>query len=284
MVQANSLDWSKLSQGGQEILSQALNLSRAELSLNSQQGHINLTEEKMKEFKINLARLESGEPLAYILGNWPFMGLELKIQPKLLVPRPETEWWVMEYLLPRVLETKPQILADIGCGPGTIGLGISHKLAAAGIHLKRLIMVDADPVAIKMTQINWDNLGLKQTQMNLILESANDFISWLPTDHEHRPSIIISNPPYLDAAENDSALNGGENHLALFAPNKGLFPYFSLIQGLNQAKWSGELWLEIDPRRVIELKTFISEQSRIVKSDFLPDQFGRLRVLNLILE
>lgn len=141
-------------------------------------------------FLANCARRAAGEPLAYLVGRKEFFGLELQVDPRVLVPRPDTETlveWALEVLHGR---TSPRVI-DLGTGSGAIALAIQHARPDA-----RVEAVDRSADALQVAAANAAALDLP-----VRLRQA----SWL--DGAPGPyDLIVSNPPYV--AEGDPHLPG----------------------------------------------------------------------------
>jgi release factor glutamine methyltransferase len=127
----------------------------------------------------------SGEPLAYIVGHKEFHGIDLMVDPRVLVPRPDTETlvdWAIELLAER---DSPQVI-DLGTGSGAIALAIKHSVPQA-----RVTATDASSDALDVARSNAQRLGLQV-----------DFgqRSWLD-GAAGRYDLIVSNPPYIREAD-----------------------------------------------------------------------------------
>ena len=137
-------------------------------------------------------RRAGGEPLAYIVGSKEFFGLSLHVDPRVLVPRPDTETLV-EWSL-AVLEmpglTPPFKVLDLGTGSGAIALAIAHSLKAADREAQ-VTAVDASADALNVARENARRLGLAV----VFIES-----SWLQ-QVDGRFQLIASNPPYIASAD-----------------------------------------------------------------------------------
>src|SRR5207248_4927658 len=81
-------------------------------------------------FEAMLVRRESGEPLQYVLGSWAFRSLELMVDPRVLIPRPETEQ-VVEVALGEIRRHRRPVVADLGTGSGAIALSVVAEVAGA---------------------------------------------------------------------------------------------------------------------------------------------------------
>lgn len=136
-------------------------------------------------FLANCERRAAGEPLAYIVGHKEFHGVDLRVDRRVLVPRPDTETlveWAIELLRPRGL---PRVI-DLGTGSGAIALALKMSLPDG-----RVEGADVDPGALAVARSNAARLGL-----------AVDFRqnSWLD-GALGRYDLIVSNPPYIAAGD-----------------------------------------------------------------------------------
>jgi release factor glutamine methyltransferase len=136
-----------------------------------------------------------GEPIQYVLGHWPFRSLDLDLDSRVLIPRPETEELVglaFDELMTRRLPEL--VIVDLGCGSGAIGLSLLFELRQLGVHAN-LIAVDSSRDALDVTRAN----AAKHD-----LEVATVHSSWfdaLDTSLLGRADLIVANPPYVSAAE-----------------------------------------------------------------------------------
>jgi release factor glutamine methyltransferase len=134
-----------------------------------------------EEFIRLCERRAGGEPLAYILGHKEFFGLELAVDPRVLVPRPDTETlveWALEVL---ALRSAPRVI-DLGTGSGAIALAIKHRRPDALVEA-----VDASAGALDVARRNAQALGL-----DILLRQD----CWLG-GAQARYDLVVSNPPYV---------------------------------------------------------------------------------------
>ncbi len=153
------------------------------------------------------ARRAGGEPLAYLVGEKEFYGLPLKVDPRVLVPRPETELlvdWSLELL--RGL-AEPSVI-DLGTGSGAIALAIKRHCPGA-----RVEAVDESEGALAVAQANAQALGAE------VLFTRS---SWLTGKDGHRYHLIVSNPPYVAEQDEHLAALAHEPRSALAAGPDGL--------------------------------------------------------------
>lgn len=131
-----------------------------------------------------LARRESREPLAYVLGEWGFRRLTLKTDARALVPRPETELVVERALGLLEGAERPRVL-DVGVGSGAIALALKDERPDA-----RVTGVDESEDAISLARENAERLGLDVDLRRGGLEAAAE--GW---------DLVVSNPPYVDTLD-----------------------------------------------------------------------------------
>lgn len=160
------------------------------------------------------ARRVSGEPLAYLLGEWDFCGLTLKVTPDVLIPRADTERLCeLATACARTWET-PRVL-DLCCGSGCIGLAILAAVPSA-----RCISADLSEGALAVTRDNARTLGLSPRSICMRADALAAPHAKLNGFH-----VMVCNPPYITAsemAELDHSVADYEPHLALYGGTDGL--------------------------------------------------------------
>jgi release factor glutamine methyltransferase len=195
------------------LLAHALGLTRTQLHARL---HDPLPPSNWLAFQAALERRADREPLAYILGLKPFYDLELAVDPRVLVPRPETE-----HLVERALALAPDLpgyptltVADVGTGSGALALTLARHLPCAVIYA-----TDCQPDALAVARANASALGLTD-RVHLV---ASDLLAALRV----RFSLIVANLPYIPRAalpnlapeisrhEPPSALDGGPDGLVI---------------------------------------------------------------------
>ena len=158
----------------------------------------------------------AGEPLQYIIGHWPFRSLDLDVDERVLIPRPETEELVDVALreLVRLDVVAPAIL-DLGCGSGAIGLALLDELRSRGLAAS-LVAVDESLDALAVARRN----ALKHHLHAVSFVHSTWFEQLDPTLEGHF-DLIVSNPPYVGERElNDlDPVLGFEPRGALVAPD-----------------------------------------------------------------
>lgn len=137
-----------------------------------------------------------GEPLQYVFGHWPFRTLDLDLDPRVLIPRPETEELVGVALaeLARGVALTPLIM-DLGCGSGAIGLSLLDELRTRGVQAS-LIAVDESDGALEVARRNARKHDLRA--VSFVRSSWFDEVD--PT-LRGRVDLVVANPPYVSEAE-----------------------------------------------------------------------------------
>jgi release factor glutamine methyltransferase len=163
----------------------------------------NLPPEIRKVFFEFANRRRAGEPIAYILGRREFYGLDLAVNPAVLIPRPETE-----LLVDLVLERNPSSILDLGTGSGAVALAIKHKRPQA-----RVVAVEASAAALAVARRNAVKHGLD-------IEFRHG--RWFEGLEGERFDVIVSNPPYVAAGDPHLAALRFEPVTALVSGADGL--------------------------------------------------------------
>lgn len=196
------------------------------------------SEKVVKEVEAGLRRLLAGEPIAYILGQWEFYGLPLKVTPDVLIPRDDTcavaELAIRQALF---LEQDPRIL-DLCCGSGCIGLAVAKRVKDAKVTLAD-ISHEALSVAKENTALNKLSGRVRCVRADA-LQPAFPFLG--------KYDMIVSNPPYVTGAEMEAlplSVRDYEPHLALYGGEDGLDFYRSIAKNFSPAlRPGGYLCLE----------------------------------------
>ena len=137
-----------------------------------------------------------GEPLQYILGHWPFRELDLDVDARVLIPRPETEelvGYALDVLAAR--DSSSPMILDLGCGSGAIGLSLLQELDNRGITAS-LIAVDESLDALAVAKRN----ALKHNLLRVTFVHSNWF-EGLDGSFAGSFDLIVTNPPYIAESE-----------------------------------------------------------------------------------
>jgi len=175
------------------------------------------------------ARRAAGEPLQYVLGRWPFRWLDLDVDPRVLIPRPETEQVVevalaeLERALARSVRTGPTpgpVAADLGTGSGAIALSLATEAGASHPALQ-VWGTDRSEEALVVARGNLDRLaGLDPAAAARVRLVRGDWFTPLPGRLAGRLDLVVCNPPYVSEEEYpslDPAVRDWEPRPALVA-------------------------------------------------------------------
>ena len=183
-------------------------------------------------------RILSGEPLAYVLGEWDFYGMTLHVNKNVLIPRDDT-CAVTEMAIKKALflDASPRIL-DLCTGSGCIGLAIAHRVKDARVTLAD---ISKDAMAVAKKNITGQKLSGRVTCV------AADALQ-APPAFLGKFDMIVSNPPYITTAEMtelEESVKNFEPHLALHGGEDGLKFYRSISEKYaNALKPDGYLCCE----------------------------------------
>lgn len=185
-------------------------------------------EDVVKGVHAGLERLLKGEPIAYILGQWEFYGLPLRITPDVLIPRDDTcavaELAIRQALF---LDQNPRIL-DLCCGSGCIGLAIAKRVKDARVTLADLSQ-NALTIARENTAMHKMGGRVRCVRVDA-MQPASTFLG--------KFDLIVSNPPYVTAEEMKElpvSVRDYEPHMALYGGEDGLDFYRAIAGNFTRA-------------------------------------------------
>jgi release factor glutamine methyltransferase len=197
------------------LLAEVLETDRAALVTGAE---LALEPAQAERFEAFVARRESREPVAYILGRKPFRHLELQVDPRVLIPRPDTE-----VLVEAGLEL-PQgaLVVDVGTGSGAVALALKHE--RPDLHVTA---TDVEPGALEVARENARRLGLDvELRLADLLDGAGG-----PFD------AVLANVPYVDAETHavlDPEIQHREPRVAVVADDDGQALLRRLISQLGE--------------------------------------------------
>ncbi len=167
-------------------------------------------------FDALVARRLAGEPIQYVLGHWSFRSLDLMVDHRVLIPRPETEGLVSVALdeLTRQRDGEPLIAADLGTGSGAIALSLAVE--ADDVHV---VAVEASADALAVARANLVGIGTPAARVQLVRGSWFEPL----VGNEGRFHVVASNPPYVATEEElPAAVRSWEPTEALLGGHDGL--------------------------------------------------------------
>ncbi len=234
----------------------------------------NLDESLLTESNLNtiipvLERLATGEPYQYIIGEVEFYGCKLKVDERVLIPRPETEE-LCELVLKENDTSKPLNIVDLGTGSGCIPIALKSKSAW------KVDAVEVDDGALALAKENaiFNNLEIGFHQLDLLSTESS-----LPSTY----NIIVSNPPYIAEKEADTVKENvlvHEPHMALFIPDEDplLFDRKMLDLGRKSLEKGGRFYFEFNEKYGTEMTELMKQKGyadiRIVQDLSGKDRFA----------
>ena len=211
-------------------------------------------------------QLVAHKPAQYIIGQADFYGMQLKVDERVLIPRPETEELV-ELILAENPETNLSVL-DIGTGSGAIALALAKNRPNWSV-----VAADISQDALDLASENAKNQNLQ-----IFLKKSDCF-----TEISEKYDIIVSNPPYIsreDASEVGLNVLYSEPHLALFADEDGLAIYRRIAEDVKDyLKDGGKIYLEIGYKQGQSVPELFRKYLPEKRVRTLKDQFGQDRMV-----
>lgn len=213
-------------------------------------------------------RLILGEPIQYITGSARFYGMDFKVSPGVLIPRPETAELV-DWIVDSNKSDDLDVL-DIGTGSGCIAVCLSLNLPFANV-----IAIDKSKTALDVAKENASDLKAKVTFVEA------DMYSWMP--EEKSLDIVVSNPPYIAPDEKDDM----EVRVKDFEPAEALFvdaddpirPY-KRIEAIASVglRSGGKVYLELNPRYADKVGDYFKSRGW-QDVEIRIDSYGKKRML-----
>ena len=227
---------------------------------------IEVSQEEREQLKAIQKQLLAHKPAQYIIGSSDFHGLNLKVDERVLIPRPETEELV-ELILSENPETPLSVL-DIGTGSGAIALALANSRPDWKITASDLSK-DALSLAAENAQSCGLNLTFVQSDCLEAIRGSFD--------------IVVSNPPYISEADKDEVgLNvlTSEPHMALFAEEDGYAIYRKIAEQAGAyLTEKGKIYLEIGYKQGDAVRDLLKESFPQKRIRVLKDQFGKDRMV-----
>lgn len=220
-----------------------------------------------------LERRLAGEPLQHVLGRWSFRHLELVVDERVLIPRPETEV-LAGAALDECARLDASLAVDLGTGSGAIALSLATERPGLDVWAS-----DVSAEALSVAKANLAGLGRAAMTVRMV-EGA--WFDALPEDLRGRVDVLVSNPPYVAAEEFDdlpAEVRDYEPEVALVAADRGMADVATILAGAPE--WlarPGAVLLEMGPHQVAEA-VGLARQAGFGSVSVLADLAGRDRVV-----
>ncbi len=250
------------------VLEDIFEFTRSELLVSKE---IALSEARLNQLDQISSRLQTGEPVQYIIGFTYFDDLKIGVAPGVLIPRPETEELV-SWTHESVQSNKKLKIEDWCTGSGCIALAIKNRMPDADVR-----GMDVSPEALEIARSNAKDLHL---DVNFEFHNA------LNIEKAGKVDMIISNPPYIPWLEKEQMhqnVTDFEPDLALFVPNEDPLLFYRALaeyasKNLNE---NGFLFFELHENFGSETKTMV-EQLGFTSVEVRQDMQGKDRMLKAI--
>lgn len=225
-----------------------------------------VTEEEKQFVEEIFKKLAAHIPAQYIIGHAEFFGMQLKVDERVLIPRPETEELV-ELILAENLKDNLKVL-DIGTGSGAIALVLAKNRPDWSVTAAD---ISQDALELATENANVQNLNLSFIKSDCFSKISSKY------------DIIVSNPPYISREDQEEVgLNvlHSEPHLALFADEDGLAIYRRIAEdSKDYLNDGGKIYLEIGYKQGQNVPALFMENLPEKRVRTLKDQFGQDRMV-----
>lgn len=211
------------------------------------------TDRMLAHLDAMLARLQAGEPLQYVLGHWSFRHLDLMVDRRVLIPRPETET-LAGLAIERAREAttgadgrrRTVTCVDLGTGSGAVGLSLAFELPRGAAEVW---LTDASGDALDVARANAAGLGVAGGGVRF---AQGSWFDALPDHLRGTVDVLVSNPPYVADGDPDvePVVRDWEPSMAVYSGAEGLEAHRTIVDGA--ARWlrpGGWLLVEIGSRQ-----------------------------------
>jgi len=199
-----------------------------------------LTASEQTRFEAGVIKMQQGVPLAYLTGQQAFWSLNFLVNEHTLIPRPDTEVLieqVLNWITTQPAQVSNKRLLDLGTGSGCIAISLAHELKKDNWQV---VAVDLSSEALSVAQHNAELNGVDNVKF-----VQSSWYGELSTQDTSLFDIIVSNPPYIDEADEHLARLVAEPISALSAPNHGLADIEQIVQqAMNYLRSGGLLAIE----------------------------------------
>jgi release factor glutamine methyltransferase len=242
------------------LLAHVLGIKRLELYLQFERP---LTEGELETFRSFVRRRLKREPLQYILGKVQFRHVDLAVDRRVLIPRPETE--VLAGVVVDYIGDRAARVIDIGTGSGAIALSVMKECPNATVFA-----TDISRGAAEVAESN----GVHVSIGDVFASVEGEF------------DVVVSNPPYISESERDSLqpeVKDWEPQEALFAGNNGLSVIDRLIaRSPDRLIAQGLLALEVGSTQAAAVAAMIDATGKFEKVEVIRDLAGRERIVKAV--
>jgi len=234
-----------------------------------------VSEENTKKIIELIAVLKTNKPLAQIIGEWEFYGLDFKVNEHTLIPRPETEE-LIQLIVNENNDVEDCNILDIGTGTGCIAIALKSEMEEANVTA---FDISEEALKIAVENAKHNNLNVTFNQVNIL--------DWKNQKLAKKYNIIVSNPPYIPEKERSLMHQNVlefEPDLALFVDNEEPLIFYETIAvfALKNLKTDGKLYFEINENYGQATKKLVIDKG-FKNVCILKDINGKDRIVKAIL-
>jgi len=218
-----------------------------------------LVQDELAKFKSWIKRRVGREPLQYILGDVDFLGLNLIVNPSVLIPRPETEM-MAEKIIDYYSLSEPKNILDIGTGSGALALSLAQKFVSSEV-----MGIDISSEAIEIAKENASRNkinNIKLSVVNILDTTEKNILS-------QKYDLIVSNPPYIsteDFVNLEPELKNHEPKIALTDNQDGMHFYRKFAEMFDSILTeNGKFFLEIGKSQESMISEMFANQNYNIK-------------------
>ena len=240
---------------------------------------LTITQEEEQPLFESLAALKLEKPIQYIIGEAHFMGLPIRVNEHVLIPRPETEElvrWIIDYGQNRLGDGID--ILDIGTGSGCIAIALAKAFPSSRIQA---LDISHKALAVARQNANQNDVNIEFSATDILNMNSD-----CQAEQDRRLDIIVSNPPYVRELERNEISNNVKKYEpseALFVPNENPLVFYEAIARYAQQhlKPRGLLFLEINQYLWQETQSLF-EKHNFNEIEVRKDHFGNHRMLKAI--
>jgi release factor glutamine methyltransferase len=253
------------------LLGAVLSVKKIDLYLNRDRI---LTTEEMERFYRFVQERLSGKPVQYIIGSTEFFGLELKVNPSVLIPRPETETLV-EVVLEHLRGVAQPRIIDVGTGSGAIAISLAKKL--------RDSLVFATDISTEALKVAKENANRHNVESQIGFVSGDLLDPLVDRNIGRTVDCVVSNPPYVSRDEFDDLpkeVRDFEPIVALKTDEEGTLFHRNIVEkSLDFLREGGILALEVGLGQAGKVADLIRSQGEFDKAEIKKDLGGIDRIV-----
>jgi release factor glutamine methyltransferase len=230
-----------------------------------------VTTRALAHFDAMLGRRLAGEPVQYVLGHWAFRTLDLLVDGRVLIPRPETEVVAGE-AIDELRRLGGRVAVDLGTGSGAIALSLAVEVPAAEVWA-----VDRSADAVVVARANLAGIGRAGARVRVV---EGDWFAGLPAELRGQVDVVVSNPPYVaDGDELPDSVREWEPSSALLSGPDGLDDIRRIVaEAPAWLRRPGALVVELAPTQA-EAAVELARAAGFDEAEYRHDLTGRPRFL-----